>query len=85
MKAVIDRFEGDYAVMFFVPDEIQVDIPRRLLPRVARKATGLTSFLNSIQKKRKKEGLEYNTKWKCLKKVKGKLACSTNKFWCHSF
>ena len=32
MKAVIDRFEGNYAVVFFGDKEIKVDIPRELLP-----------------------------------------------------
>jgi hypothetical protein len=32
MKAVIDRFEGDYAIVIFGNDEIKVDIPLRLLP-----------------------------------------------------
>ena len=32
MKAVIDRFEGDYAVVLFGDDEMKVDIPRALLP-----------------------------------------------------
>lgn len=32
MKAVIDRFEGDYAVVLFGDAEIQVDIPVVLLP-----------------------------------------------------
>ncbi|MBT9140225.1 MAG: hypothetical protein DDT30_00801 [Dehalococcoidia bacterium] len=32
MKAVIDRIEGDYAVVLFGDAEIQVDIPVGLLP-----------------------------------------------------
>jgi hypothetical protein len=32
MKAVVDRFEGDYAVVLFGDSEIQVDIPIVLLP-----------------------------------------------------
>lgn len=32
MKAVIDRFEGEYAVVLFGDAEIQVDIPVVLLP-----------------------------------------------------
>ena len=32
MKAVIDRFEEDYAVVLFGDEEIKVDIPKILLP-----------------------------------------------------
>jgi len=32
MKAVIDRIEGDYAVVLFGDAEVQVDIPVGLLP-----------------------------------------------------
>lgn len=32
MKAVIDRFEGEYAVVLFGDEEIKVDIPKKLLP-----------------------------------------------------
>jgi hypothetical protein len=32
MKAVIDRFEGEYAVMLFGDEEIKVEVPRKLLP-----------------------------------------------------
>lgn len=31
MKAVIDRFEGEYAIVLFGDDEIKVDIPKKLL------------------------------------------------------
>ena len=32
MKAVIDRFEEEYAVMLFGDEEIKVEVPRKLLP-----------------------------------------------------
>ncbi len=32
MKAVIDRFEGDHAIVLFGDEETKVDIPRQLLP-----------------------------------------------------
>lgn len=35
MKAVIDRFEGDFAVMLFGDKEIKVEVPRQLLPENA--------------------------------------------------
>lgn len=31
-RAVVDRFEGEYAVVFLGEEEYQIDIPRRFLP-----------------------------------------------------
>jgi hypothetical protein len=42
MKAVIDRFEEDYAVVLFGNDEIKVDIPKKLLPEGAQERSWLT-------------------------------------------
>lgn len=41
MKAVIDRFEGDYAVVLFGDDEVRADIPRILLPAGAQEGSWL--------------------------------------------
>ena len=41
MKAVIDRFEGDYAIVLFGEDEIKVDIPKILLPEGAKEGSWL--------------------------------------------
>ncbi|NLM46004.1 MAG: DUF3006 domain-containing protein [Firmicutes bacterium] len=41
MKAVIDRFEGEYAVLLFGEDETKVDIPKKLLPPGAREGSWL--------------------------------------------
>ena len=41
MKAVIDRFEGEYAVVLFGDDEMKVDIPRTLLPANAKEGSWL--------------------------------------------
>ena len=41
MKAVIDRFEGDHAVVLFGDDELKVDIPRQLLPPGAKEGSWL--------------------------------------------
>ena len=41
MKAVIDRFEGDYAIVLVGDNEIKVDIPRKLLPKKVREGTWL--------------------------------------------
>ncbi|QNO15772.1 DUF3006 domain-containing protein [Alkalicella caledoniensis] len=32
MKAVIDRFEGEYAVLLIEQEEVQIDFPKRMLP-----------------------------------------------------
>jgi hypothetical protein len=41
VKAVIDRFEGKYAVVLFGEEEIKVDVPRKLLPDGAREGSWL--------------------------------------------
>jgi hypothetical protein len=41
MKAVIDRFEGDYAVVLFGDDEIKVDLPSKLLPEGSKEGSWL--------------------------------------------
>ena len=41
MKAVIDRFEGDYAIVLFGEDEIKVDMPKILLPEGAKEGSWL--------------------------------------------
>ena len=41
MKAVIDRFEDDYAVVLFGEDEIKVDIPKVLLPEGSKEGSWL--------------------------------------------
>lgn len=32
MEAVIDRFEGEYAILLFEGQDVQVDFPKKLLP-----------------------------------------------------
>lgn len=39
MKAVIDRFENDYALMLFGAEEIKVDIPKKLLPKGSKEGS----------------------------------------------
>jgi len=41
VKAVIDRFEGEYAIVLFGEDEIKVDIPKVLLPEGAKEGSWL--------------------------------------------
>ena len=49
MKAVIDRFEGDYAIVLFGEDEIKVDIPKNLLPEGAQEGSWLRVSLELDQ------------------------------------
>lgn len=56
MKAVIDRFEGEYAVVLFGDEEIKVDIPKKLLPSDAKEGTWLNvSFEVDISGTKKQE------------------------------
>jgi len=41
VKAVIDRFEEDYAVVLVSDEEIKVDIPKELLPKGAKEGSWL--------------------------------------------
>lgn len=60
MKAVIDRFEEDYAVVLFGDEEIKVDIPRVLLPGEAEEGSWLKiSFeLDEEETRRRKERIK---------------------------
>src|SRR5690554_5804316 len=57
MKAVIDRFEGYYAVVLCGDEEIRVDIPQKLLSQNAREGSWLqVSFeLDPVGTKKQKE------------------------------
>lgn len=50
MKAVIDRFEGNYAVLLFGKKEIRVDFPRELLPEGVNEGTWLKITLDIDEK-----------------------------------
>lgn len=41
MKAVIDRFEGEYAVVLFGDDEIKIDVLKKHLPSGVREGDWL--------------------------------------------
>ncbi len=60
IKAVIDRFEGEYAVVLFGEDEIKADIPRQLLPPGAKEGSWLNvSFeLDPEGEKKQREKIE---------------------------
>lgn len=56
MKAVIDRFEGDYAVVLFGDEEIKVDIPKSLLPGDSKEGSWLkVSFELDMEETKKRE------------------------------
>ena len=42
MKAVVDRIEGDYAVVHFDDQQVKTDIPLVLLPRSIKEGDWLT-------------------------------------------
>ena len=60
LKAVIDRFEGEYAVVLFGEDEIKADIPRQLLPPNLKEGSWLNvSFeLDPEGEKKQREKIE---------------------------
>jgi len=41
MKAVIDRFEGDLAVLILADDDQRLNVPRKLLPPKAKEGSWL--------------------------------------------
>lgn len=41
MKAVIDRFEGEYALLIVGEDEQRIHVPRKALPKRAREGLWL--------------------------------------------
>ena len=60
MKAVIDRFEGDYAVLLAGDKERQIDMPRDLLPEGAREGSCITISLelDTQREARQRERME---------------------------
>ena len=56
LKAVIDRFEGDYAILLFGEDEIKVDIPKVLLPEGSKEGSWLNvSFGLDLEETKSRE------------------------------
>ena len=51
MKVIIDRFEGDYAVVE-LPDLTMVDMPRSLIRRCQRRCVGYRNRSDETDKKR---------------------------------
>lgn len=55
MKAIIDRFEGDYAVVLFGDEEVKVNIPKKLLPEGAREGSWLNVMFELDQEGSEKQ------------------------------
>ena len=56
MKAVIDRFEGEYAVILFGEEEIKVDMPKTLLPEGAKEGSWMSvSFELDVEETESRE------------------------------
>ncbi len=49
MKAVIDRFEGNFAVLLVGESELKVDLPKALLPPGAKEGSWLSVELQLDQ------------------------------------
>ena len=71
MKAVIDRFEGDYAIVLFGEEEIKLDIPKTLLPEGAREGSWMNMTLELDVEETKSREARIQSKLDKLKK-KGK-------------
>ncbi len=62
MKAVLDRFEGEMAVLLCGDEEVRVDVPKKLLPGEAKEGSWLDIQCNidapgEEQQRAKIEGL----------------------------
>ena len=56
MKAVIDRFEGGFAIVLFGNEEIKVDIPKELLPEGVKEGSWLrVNFELDLEETKKRE------------------------------
>ncbi|MCM8900624.1 DUF3006 domain-containing protein [Caldicoprobacter algeriensis] len=51
MKAAVDRFEGDYAVILVGEEEIPVNIPRKLLPKGVKPGISWLEFSLELDSK----------------------------------
>lgn len=55
MRAVVDRFEGEYAVLLFGDEEIKVDFPKALLPEGVREGSWLKMSIQLDQEGTQKQ------------------------------
>ena len=71
MKAVIDRFEEENAVVLFGDDETKVDIPKKLLPKGSKEGGWLNISFELDQEGEKNQREKIESKLERLKR-KGK-------------
>ena len=57
MKVIIDRFEGDYAVVE-LPDMTMVDMPRSLIPEGAKEGDVLVIGIDPDETDKRKERIK---------------------------
>lgn len=57
MKVIIDRFEGDYAVVE-LPDRSTVDIPKQLVPKGAKEGDVLSIEIDKDETAKRKERIQ---------------------------
>jgi len=69
VKAVIDRIEGNLAVVLFGDDEVKVNIPKKLLPKGAKEGSWLKVTIDLDKEGTKKQEEKISTK---LDKLKNK-------------
>jgi hypothetical protein len=55
MKAVIDRFVGNFAVVLFGNDETKVDVPKKLLPKGSTEGSWLKVSIDLDREGTKKQ------------------------------
>lgn len=55
MKGVIDRFEGEYAVILVEAGEVELNMPRKLLPKGTREGSWLILELQLDPQEEKKQ------------------------------
>jgi hypothetical protein len=56
MNLIIDRFEGDYAVVE-LPDRTFVNIPKKVLPEEAKEGDIITITVNKSETERRKDNI----------------------------
>ena len=69
MRAVIDRFEGNYAVLLVGESEVKVDLPQSILPPGAREGSILDLSLE-LREEETRDTLEQMRKR--IERLKGK-------------
>lgn len=65
MDVIIDRFEGDFAVVR-LEDRTSINMPKTLIPTGAEEGTVLTIDINKFETERRNEGISrlINDLWK---------------------